>query len=116
MAHAFLWVESLVSGSLVVSTLLSTIVKASSRLWRPRLWQLLFGPIFAVLLVPVPIGLTVFAGILKFYERVPGVPFWPMVVWTSLFTIGTSVLLVHGLRINSEERQPCAMNWPLGRL
>ena len=116
MAHALLWIESLVAGLLIVCTLSGAIVKASSRLRRPRLWQLLIGPLFAILAVAVPVGLTVFAGVLKFPERMPGVPFYPMVVWASLFLIGTSVLLVRGLRIRPEDRQPCAMSWPLGRL
>jgi hypothetical protein len=116
MAHAILWIESLMAGLLIVCTSLGAIVKASSRLWRPRLWQLLIGPLFAILAVAVPVGLTVFAGVLRFSERMPGVPFYPMAVWASLFIIGTSVLLVRGLRIRSEDRQPCAMSWPLGRL
>src|SRR5262245_60051380 len=106
MAHAFLWIESLVAGALMVSTLLGAIARASSRLWQPRLWQLLLGPLCVILAVAVPVGLTAFAGVLKFSERIPGVPFWPMVVWTSLFIMGTSVLLVRGLRIRSEARQP----------
>jgi len=116
MAHVFLWIESLVAGLLLVSTLLAAIVKASSWLGRPRLWQLLLSPLFALLLVCVPVGLTVFAGVLKFSQRVPGVPFGPMVVWTGLFIMGTAVLLARGLRIRSEDRQPCARSWLLGRL
>ena len=116
MAHAFLWIESLVAGSLIVSTLVGAIAKASSRLWQPRLWQLLIGPLLVILALAVPVGVTASAGALKFSERIPGVPFWPMVVWTSLFIMGTSVLLVRGLRIRSEDQQPCAMSWPLGRL
>jgi hypothetical protein len=116
MAHAILWIESLVAGLLFVSTLLGAIVRASSWLGRPRLWQLLLSPLLAILLVCVPVGLTAFAGILKFSQRVPGVPFFPMVVWGGLFIIGTSVLLVRGLRISLEDRQPRAMSWLLGRL
>ncbi len=116
MAHALLWIESLVALLLLASTLLSAIVKASSRLWRPRLWQLLLGLLFAIPLVAVPVGLTVVAGVLKFSQRTPGVPFIPLGVWASLSIIGTSVLLVRGLRIRSEDRQPRAMSWPLGRL
>ena len=110
MAHATLWIESLIAGLLIVCTSLGTIVNASSRLWRPRLWQLLLGPLFAILAVAVPVGLTVFAGVLTLFLRMPGVPLYPMAVWASLFIMGTSVLLVGGLRIRSESRQPCAMS------
>ena len=110
MGYALLWLESL--GTVLVFIAVITALAGNAR--GPRTRKRV--PILVGALMILLVGLvTAFLGVVHFEHHLLITGFGSVVLWSSLFTISTVVLLILGMREGVDD-WPRARGWPLRRL
>jgi hypothetical protein len=115
MGYALIWVEGMAAMFLLVALLTARSARYARRF---RQWMLPLLAALPILLVASILALL--TGALRFSKTrdypLPHDWFLYTLSWTLVFLVGTTVVLVRGLRRTPEEAVPLASSWPPGRL